>query len=117
MTATFLEEISPRYYGADILRLTLSSPQQVLRALQPVLVTVDYSAALPAGIVLPLEFTVTAPSEVNSTRTIFRRFAPTELAFTPREGGTHLIRIAEMWHNMYWGRLVLEIAGDRLLSA
>jgi hypothetical protein len=115
--AEFLDEISPRHYGEDRLRLTLTERNQVLRAFAPVLVTVDYSAALPEGIVLPLEFTVTAPSAVNSTRMVFRRFAPNELAFTPREGGSHLIRLAEMWHNMYWGKLVLEIAGDRLRGA
>jgi hypothetical protein len=115
--AEFIDEISPRYYGEDRLRLTLTEQNQVLRAFAPVLVTVDYSAALPEGIVLPLEFTVTAPSEVNSTRMVFRRFAPNQLAFTPREGGVYLIRLAEMWHNMWWGRLVLEITGDRLRGA
>jgi hypothetical protein len=115
--AEFIDEISPRYYGEDRLRLTLSSPNQVLRAFHPVIVVVDYAKALPEGIELPLEFTVTAPSEVNSTRMVFRRFAPDELAFTPREGGRHLVRLAELWHDMYWGKLELEIAGDRLRGA
>lgn len=115
--AEFIDEISPRYYGEDRLSLTLTSPNPVLRAFHPVLVTVNYSAALPEGIVLPLEFTVTAPSEVNSSRRIYRRFAPGELAFTPLEGGSHLIRLAEMWHNQWWGRLVLEIEGDRARGA
>lgn len=109
----FIDEISPRHYGEDRLRLTLTDPDQVLRAFLPVLVTVDYSPALPEGVVLPLEFTVTAPSEVNSTRMVFRRFPPNELAFTPREGGVHLVRVAELWHNLYWGKLEIEIDGDR----
>ena len=115
--AEFIDEISPRTYGEDRLRLTLTDPRQILRAFAPVLISVDYVAALPEGIVLPLEFTVTAPSDVNSTRMVFRRFAPNELAFTPREGGSYLIRLAEMWHNLWWGRLTLEIAGDRLRGA
>jgi hypothetical protein len=115
--AQFVDEISPRFYGEDRLRLTLSSPNQVLRAFAPVLVTVDYSAALPEGVVLPLEFTVVAPTAVNSTRIIFRRFAPRELAFTPREGGSFVVRLAELWHNLYWGKLALEISGDRLRIA
>lgn len=113
----FLDEISPRYYGEDRLRLTLTDPNQQLAAFVPVLITVDYSRALPEGIVLPLEFAVSAPSAVNSTRKAYRRFAPNELAFTPREGGSYLVRLGELWHNMYWGRLVLEIAGDRLSGA
>jgi len=115
--AEFVDEISPRYYGEDRLRLTLASPNQILRAFHPVIVVIDYSAALPEGVVLPLEFTITAPSEVNSTRMVFRRFAPNELAFMPREGGVHLVRLAELWHNMWWGKLALEIAGDRLRGA
>lgn len=113
----FVDEISPRYYGSDVLRLTLSTPNQVLRAFHPIIISIDYSSALPDGIALPLDFTVTAPTAVNSTRFVYRRFPPRELAFTPREGGSHLIRLAEMWHNLYWGRLVLEIEGDRLSAA
>jgi len=113
----FIDEIAPRYYGEDRFRLTLSQPNQLLAAFVPVLVSVDYSRALPDGIMLPLEFAVTAPSDVNSTRKVYRRFAPTELAFTPREGGSYLVRIGELWHNMWWGRLVLEIPGDRLSGA
>lgn len=115
--SSFLDEISPRNYGEDRLRLQLSAPNQVLRAFEPIILSVDYSRALPEGIVLPLEFAVTAPSDVNSVRKVYRRFAPTELTFTPREGGSHLIRISELWHNYWWGRLTLEIAGDRLSGA
>jgi hypothetical protein len=114
---SFLDDISPRYYGEDRLRLRLTDPDQPLAAFTAVLVSVDYALALPEGVVLPLEFTVTAPSAVNSIRKVFKRFAPNELAFTPREGGSHLVRLGEQWHNQWWGALVLEIAGDRLSSA
>jgi hypothetical protein len=109
----FLDEISPSYYGEDRIRLTLTDPDQRLQAFTPILITVDYSRCLPEGIVLPLEFTVSAPSTGN-VRTVFRRFSPPELAFTPQEGGSHLIRLAEQFHNQWFGKLVLEIAGDRL---
>jgi len=114
----FLDELAPVYYGEDRLRLRLSMPEQVvLRAFTPVLITVDYSRALPEGVELPLEFTVTSPSETNAVRKMYRRFAPGELAFTPREGGSFLVVFRELWHNSYWGKLVLEIAGDRLDGA
>jgi hypothetical protein len=114
---SFLDDICPSYVGEDRLRLTLSDPNELLVAFRPVLVTIDYDRALPEGVMLPLEFTVTAPSEVNSTRMIFRRFAPNQLAFTPREGGSFLIRLSETFHNKWWGSLVLEIAGDRIRAA
>lgn len=114
---SFLDEISPRYVGEDRLRLQLTTPNQLLRAFEPILITVDYSRALPEGITLPLEFTVTAPSEANSLRQVFSRFTPQQVAFTPREGGSHLVRLSELYHNQWWGKVVLEIAGDRLDGA
>jgi len=114
---SLLDEISPRYYGEDRFRLTLTDPDQALVAFGAVLISADYSAALPQGIMLPLEFTVTAPSSGNSTRKVFGRFPPTQLAFTPREGGSHLIRLAELYHNKWFGTLVVEIAGDRVRVA
>jgi hypothetical protein len=106
-----IDELSPSYYGEPRFRLTLSDPNQRLQAFAPVLIAVDYSRCLPEGIVLPLEFTITGPS--SPPRSVFPRFAPNELAFVPREGGTYLLRLGECWHNLYWGALVLEITGDR----
>lgn len=111
------DEVAPSYYGEDRLRLALADPNQLLVAFEPILISVDYSRALPEGVVLPLEFTVTAPSAVNSQRTVYERFRPDELAFVPREGGSYLVRLAEQWHNHWFGTLVLEIAGDRIRSA
>jgi hypothetical protein len=112
--ASLLDEISPRYYGEDRLTLTLADPDQALRAFVPIVVSVDVSRALPEGLVLPLEFTVTGPDNVRIARTLYRRFVPIELAFVPIGGGSHLVRLVELYHNLYWGKLVLDIAGDRL---
>lgn len=114
---SFLDDVSPRYIGEDRLRLTLADPDQILAAFQPVVIAVDYSAAMPEGIMLPLELTVTAPNGSQILRRIYRRFPPPELAFVPRSGGAHLVRFTEQWHNQWWGRLVLEIAGDRIRVA
>lgn len=109
-----IDDISPSYYGQDRIKLTLSDPNQLLQAFTAVLIDVDLSRCLPEGIVRPLEFTVTAPSAANNVRSVFRSLTPAQLAFTPREGGSHLIRLAEQFHNHWFGMLVLEISGDRL---
>jgi hypothetical protein len=111
-----LDDISPSYYGEDRLRLTLTDPAQLLQVFTPVLISVDYSRTLPEGVVLPLEFTVTTARNVRVVSTIFRRFQPASLAFTPREGGSHLVRLAEQFHNQWFGALVVEITGDRLIA-
>jgi hypothetical protein len=114
---TFLDDICPSYVGDNRLRLTLADPDDPLIAFRPVLVNVDYSRALPEGVMLPLALTVTAPSEVNAVRMVFRRFAPGQVAFTPREGGSFLVRMGELFHNKWWGSLVLDIAGDRIRAS
>ena len=111
---SFIDEVSPSYYGEDRIKLSLADPNATLRAFAPVILTVDYSRTKPEGVVLPLEFSVTAPTAENSTRMVFRRSAPTSLVFTPREGGQHMIRLAEQFHDRWWGSLLLEISGDRL---
>jgi hypothetical protein len=114
---SFLDDICPSYVGEDRLRLTLADPNDPLIAFRAVLIDVDYSRALPEGVMLPLEMSVTAPTEANSKITLFRRFAPRQLAFTPREGGSFLIRLGELYHNKWWGSLVLDIAGDRIRAS
>lgn len=114
---TLIDDLSPRSYGEDRIRLTLREPDQALVAFRGILIDVDYSRTLPEGVLLPLIFSVTAPSESGSYATTYRRLAPKELAFTPREGGSHLIRLGERYHNRWFGTLVLDIAGDRIRSA
>lgn len=110
---TLLDELSPTYYGEDRIRLQLAESIETVRAFSAVVLAVDYSATLPAGIVLPLELTVTPPSGApNFLRRTFRRLAPSTLAFTPREGGRHLVRLAELFHNHWVGFLELDVEGD-----
>ena len=65
-----LDEISPRTYGEDRIKLSISTGQETARAFRGVLVDVDYSAARPEGVVLPLELTVQGPSGFDQVRAI-----------------------------------------------
>jgi hypothetical protein len=108
------DEWSPESYGQDLILLTLS-PSQTPRQFEIVLVGVDYSACLPAGIVLPLEFTISSESGAAVfQRKILRRFPPSQISFVPREGGAHLIRLAEAHHNRWWGSLQIDVLGERI---
>lgn len=107
------DEICPREIGEDRIDLALNVATSSPQVFEPVIVDVDFSRCAPEGVVLPLEMTVTGPSG-EVTRTYFRRFLPAELSFRPQEGGSTLIRLAELYHNRWFGKLVVDIAGDPL---
>lgn len=108
-----VDEVSPSSYGQDLIGLTLSSDTPLVRAFEAVIILVDYSSTLPAGVVLPLEFTVTSDSGAATfQRKVFRRVRPSQLVFIPREGGSHLVRLAEQHHNRFFGSLILEVEGS-----
>lgn len=110
-----VDEVSPIEYGQDLIRLSLSSEQVVLRAFEAVLVEADYSLALPADIVLPLELTITSLSGAATfQRHVFTKLRPSVISFVPREGGSHLVRLAEQHHNRWFGSLVVAVEGDPL---
>ena len=112
---SIVDEISPRPYGEDRLDLALSAATSSPRVGDPVIVLVSYDRCDPEGVVLPLEFTVTGPSgKATFQRRYYRRVRPVEVTFRPTEGGSHLIRIAELFHNRWWGALVVTVAGDAL---
>ena len=111
------EALSPATYGEDRIDLTLSPETPTPIALSPVIILVSYERAEPEGLCLPLELTITGPSgRATFTRRFFRRLKPAEISFRPTEGGPTLIRLAELFHNRYFGKLVLDIAGSPLDS-
>lgn len=111
-----VDEVSPESYGEDRIALSLT-PGQTPRQFEPVTISVDYDGCLPEGIMLPLEMTVTAPSGAATfQRQVFERLSPSELAFVPREGGEHLVRLAERFHNRWFGALQITIIGERAVE-
>mgnify|MGYP001560409073 CR=1 FL=1 len=81
------------------------------------LIDVDYSACDPAGVVLPLEATVTQESGATTfQRQAFDNLAPAQLAFVPREGGQMLVRLAEKHHNRWFGALEITVAGELVVK-
>jgi hypothetical protein len=107
-----LEELSPSYIGETRIVLARTTVQPL--AHHPVSVSVDVSAALPEGLVLPLELVVQGPSVSSYQRKTFTRAVPVTLIFVPREGGVHLVRLAEVAHNRWWGSVKITVQGDSL---
>lgn len=113
-----VDEVSPVTYGQDLIRLTLSQDTPTVRAFGACLILVDYSLTLPAGIMLPLELTVSSASGAGTyQRRTFRRLAPRQISFVPREGGPCLVRLAEAHHNRWFGSLVVDVDGASLKQA
>lgn len=112
---SLLDELSPREYGEDRIVLTLALPSVKPRVFVPVVIQVDASACDPEGLVLPVELIVTGPSgAATERRQVFRKRLPSEITFTPIEGGSILVRLAELYHNRWWGKLVIPVVGDPL---
>lgn len=110
-----VDEISPRYLGENRIDLALHADTSTPQVFAPTILLVSYERCEPEGVVLPLELTITGPSgKTTFQRRYFRRLVPTEITFRPTEGGTHLLRVAECFHNRWFGALVIDVAGDPL---
>src|SRR5262245_19613553 len=109
---SLIDELCPDYVGERRLALSLASLDSPPRAFAAIELVVDYTAALPDGIVLPLELTIASPSPSNFVRRHFLRSRPSSLAFIPQEGGRHLVRLTEVAHNRWWGALTIDVAGE-----
>ena len=107
-----LDDVCPPYVGDQRISLQLAPWVGAPRAFAPVVIAVDFSKTAPSGVVMPLVFTVAAPSSATFVRRFIRRVLPTALSFTPREGGRHLIRLGELAHNRWWGSLLVVVSGD-----
>lgn len=109
-----IDEISPTYIGEDKLALSLSDPATQLLAFVPFQVDIDYSAALPLGIKLPMELVFQGPDAGHLQRQLFERSAPSSLLLVPRSRGKHFILLRELYHNRWQGRLLVDVQGDDL---
>lgn len=109
-----IDEISPTYIGDDRFVLSLSDPAAAILAFVPFQVDVNYDAAEPEGLVLPLELVFQAPSGKIIQRTVFSRSAPSSLLLVPRSRGQHFVLLHEMFHNRWQGRLLVNVQGEDL---
>lgn len=110
-----VDEVSPVTYGQDLIRIALAPSSPLVRAFEPCLVDVDYSLTLPVGVVLPLVLTVTQSAGVATfQRRVYRHLVPSQISFSPREGGPCLVRLGEAHHNRWFGSLAIDVAGARL---
>jgi hypothetical protein len=112
--AGFIDELVPEGTGDRLIKLELRRPFEILRAFSPIELSVTVlSAATDAGIAVPLELTIMSPNKQFFRRILYQRVVPSVVAFTPQEGGRHLIRLAETAHNSWWGAITLPIEGAR----
>jgi hypothetical protein len=107
------EELSPSYLGEDRIDVTCDTTQK-LAAFSPITVGFGYTRCAPEGASLPLELIVQGPNAGSFVRKYFTRGLPSVFIFTPKEGGAHLVRLAELSHNYWFGALVIPITGERL---
>lgn len=110
----FIDDLVPDGVGANLITLTLRDNDQTLRAFSPIELLVKVTGeAVTNGLGFPLEMTVMGPGRKSFRRTLYERVVPASITFTPREGGVHIVRLAEVAHNQVWGTWKATINGER----
>ncbi len=109
-----IDILSPEYVRAERIKLALSERTLAPKAFHPVEIAVSYAATMPEGVTPPLLLTVQAPSTSGYVERVYRDFAPERILFKPLEGGRHLVLLRELHHNLWLGRLTIDVDGDRL---
>jgi len=109
---SFADTIAPPYLGEQRITLSVSEDTGTPTEGAPVLIDIDYARAEPEGIVLPVSCVVIAPSGRTLFSRVFTRMLPASLEWSPDEAGPHLVRVGELFHNLWFGTLVVEVAGD-----
>lgn len=105
-------DIAPEYIGAPNIVLQLAKALETPLAQRPVVINVSVvNEALVSGLMLPLELRISAPSASGFQTHLFTRLIPESFAFTPREGGQHLITLREVGHNRWGGALLCAVIG------
>jgi len=71
---------------------------------------VDVSELGSAGIVLPVELTVSPANNLkNYQRKYFRRYLPSVVTIRVLDSGPHTVRLAEVGHQRAYGELTFEV--------
>ena len=110
-----IDLVSPINVGIDKFVLSIDEASLPLYSYKLVTINIDYSAAEPEGIKLPI-IIVVQPAFGDGTgyiRRVFSRAAPSSFSFYASVGaGNYLIVVKELGHNQWQGRLVVSVAGD-----
>lgn len=113
----------PDYVGAKAIVVQLSSATPAPTEGQVFVVEFDFSRAetepstdnspTAEGPALPLVVQLIAPSGRISSERVLDLVVPDSADFIADEGGAHLVRIAERYHNRWFGSLVVDVVGSR----
>ncbi len=109
----------PDYLGARAFEVSLSGDTPLPRSGATFIVDFNYDGAVTEnsgekseGLVLPLVLQMTAPDGRVVVERVFDKMEPDSADLTPDQGGPHMIRIVEQYHNHWFGSLIVEVAGD-----
>mgnify|MGYP001820843075 CR=1 FL=1 len=112
--------IAPDYI--EEARIDLSLPDAAApKANQPITIAFDYTRAGEAGVMPPLELVVQpcfleGGEASGYQRKVFRRLIPENHLFNFPSAGQYLVLLREMFHNQFFGKRLVEVAGDSVES-
>lgn len=115
MSQQLLDIVSPETVGEDKIGISIDPVSLPLLINRTITLNFDYSETYPEGVVKPLKLQV-QPSfgdgegyfEIEFARTIPRSFG-----FSVEGAGEYLVVLRETGHNLWQGRLLIEVGGDK----
>src|SRR5688500_4629797 len=95
--------------------ITVDPSSEPLTAGRVVTLNFNYARTRPAGVVKPLKLQVQPAFGDGSGyfEVVFDLFVPNSYAFQVDGAGQYLVVIKEVGHNLWQGRIVLDVAGDQ----
>ena len=116
-TDRVVDYIAPDYIEEEKFSVSLESHGAVLYPNQPITVYFDYSLAGLEGPQLPIELVVQPMFGDGGAASgyftkVFRSTVQNQYTFTVPSAGQYLIVNRELFHNRFFGRLVITAIGD-----
>ena len=110
---TTVDILSPAYVGEDRITIELNKATQNPRVRDALVIDIDYTATMPEGTTPPIEIVYKSAVDPDAYgRVVYRSRLPTSFSFSPLSAGNYLIRLRELGHNRWQGRLEIDVSGD-----
>lgn len=115
MISDVLNTISPANIGSDMIDVSVDPSSEPLMVGKVITLNFGYTRTKPHGVVKPLKLQLQPAFGDGSGyfEVVFDLFTPQSYAFKVASAGQYLVIIRETGHNLWQGRILLDVIGDQ----